>query len=461
MRITLVSPYGGEPPEPHLGLLYLAASLENVGHSVTIVDVTYLSFKAGKYLNSRTLCDIVEKTKPDAVGFTTISNNYSYALSLAKRVKDRLNVPIIFGGPQATHTAKQTVSAFKWIDFVVRGEGERTIVELVKSIEDGSSFENIPGIAFRRNGVTYQTVDRPFIEDIDDISFPAYHLVPKLKEYASLTSRPNRVVAPILSTRGCPFKCIFCSASTMWKRTPRFRSPSNILAEIMQLKKTQGINEVKFVDDTFTINKQRAKAICRLLRAEKIKWGCLSRIDTMDTRLLQQMKEAGCERIYYGLESGSPRIQKFIHKNLSLENALKIIGRTRQLGIECMVSFIIGFPGETLQDMELTRQFSEKVAATGAHCQGHVLVPLPGSEITRDYFDNTALFAHTSSMASLPPYWKLEDEFILEEERWVKKFPDIFSHYYSIRGGIDQHVLKIYEWTLCQWAMAGSPPEVS
>jgi radical SAM superfamily enzyme YgiQ (UPF0313 family) len=227
---------------------------------------------------------------------------------------------------------------------VVRKEGENTFLELVQRLEAGKSFGDVLGITYRKDGKTVKTKDRPYIEDLDSLPYPAFHLFP-LKQF----NKYGNIIFPVMTSRGCVFWCEFCTAVRMFGRKYRMRSPKNVVDEIEYLYKKYGEKQYTFYDDAFTVDQARTKEICNeiLRRGLNIKWDCETRVDMVTKDLLQKMKEAGCIAVWYGVEAGSQEVRDAMKKGISDNQTFNAFRWTQEAGLIAVASIILGFPGET------------------------------------------------------------------------------------------------------------------
>jgi len=339
---------------PSLGVGYLASSLEQDGHEVHIIDAHVENLSWGR------LRERLKKISPSVVGFSFTTENRFEAFRLIEQVKKAFpQVITIAGGPHVTPTAIDSLENIPSLDLVVRGEGEATMAELAHYLEKGKDYSEVLGLSYRRNGEVRNNPPRPFIEDLDSLPFPAWHLMPwdKYNFIIEVPGKGKVKHANIMTSRGCPFSCNFCATQNSWGRKFRARSPENILQEIKLLVANYGVRGIWFFDDAFTPNRQRVWDICEALIEAKLNlsWFCEVRVDTVDKELLQKMKEAGCYCVAFGVESGSQRIlDQVIGKKISLQQVKDVTQWCNELGIKTNPFFIFSHPEETEEDIEQT-----------------------------------------------------------------------------------------------------------
>lgn len=385
---------------PPLGLGYLASILEREEHEVRIVDSLAMDYD---------LTDVkgaIKKFDPEVVGITATTPAIYDAYKVAEVAKEmNPNCKTVIGGPHATFMARETLDECPYLDIVVKGEGEQTVRELASN----GDLRAIKGIAFRENGSIRENGERGFIKDLDEVPFPAYHLFP-MEKY-----KTNGVkFGTMITSRGCPFRCTFCSSSKLCGKIWRGRGPINVLKEIKLLKDEYKIGEIEFLDDTFTLNNKRAEVICELLIKEgtDISWSCSSRVDTINVELVKKLKKAGCHSIYLGVESGSQKSLNLIKKGITLMQAKRAIKIAKKMKLDTVASFIIGIPGETIKAIEKTVKFAKKLNPTLA--QFTIFTPYPGTEAydfaekkgllaTRDWSKFTTLDP-VMNLSSIPPH---------------------------------------------------------
>lgn len=362
LKILLIIPPGGYYAErwkkgtlmPSLGICYIASVLEKNGHLVEIIDAHIEGFSFKKLLSQ------LKNSKPDLVGVTFTTENRFQGFNVIRKIKQALpNTLICAGGPHVSLAAEDTLSNIPELDFIVRGEGEETISELVNTITEKKLLENVKGISYRVGNKIYHNPPRTLIQNLDNIPFPARHLVP-WEKYNFILEVPDRgklQTANLMTSRGCPFNCNFCASSKMWGRTCRTRSVDNILEEIEILRNKYKIEALWIFDDTFTVNKKRVQEFSNKLleRRWNLSWFCEVRVDTVDKELLTLMKKSGCYSIGFGVESGSQRIlDEVIGKRIDLEQVREVAKTCKELGIISNPFFIFSHPGETKEDIEKT-----------------------------------------------------------------------------------------------------------
>jgi anaerobic magnesium-protoporphyrin IX monomethyl ester cyclase len=356
-----------------LGVYYLASYLRRSGHSVTVIDGEAQGMSAHE-IGLKSV-----EFKPDIVGISSTTVAFHRALEMAKESKSLMpKIPIVIGGPHVTAVVNDVLSHPE-IDFAVLGEGEITFTKLVDVIENQGDITSVKGLAFRKNGSTVINTPRPYIQDLDDIPFPAYDLINNFSMYNPPPTNYKKLpVANIITSRGCPNQCTFCGHS-VFGRTLRQRSPENIAEEIELLYNHYNIREIAFVDDTFTINPERIKILFKLLNQKNIHfpWTCMSRINTVNEDMLHFMKDNGCWHISFGIESGNENILQLIKKNISLDAVKKVVGTCHRLGILTKGFFIVGHPGETEETIEQTIRFSLSIPLDDVVVT--LNTPLPGT----------------------------------------------------------------------------------
>ena len=371
------SPWGLGRRFPPLGLAYVAGALEKAGFPVEMLD---------NYLLKKSLEDIKQEVKrlsPEILGITCGSVTYGRCIETTKAVKAVLpSCKVVVGGWHPSYLPESMLQHPE-IDYVVMGEGERAIVELANSItkgEDDSAVSNIPGVAYR-HGTKIAKNAPALISDLDEIPFPARHLLPMhlySREMEYLSVKPVDTMNVI---RGCPYNCAFCETKKIWGSKCRAFSPHRVVDELNHLVSKYGTKGIYFVGDNFTINKKRTIELCKEIRKAKIdlEWVCDTRVDLVSRELVKEMKAAGCRTIWFGVESGSPRIIEKINKQITLQQALDAFKLCDEEGVRTASSFMLGLPGETVADMEATFKFARKLDPDWVRF--NIFVGYPGSDL--------------------------------------------------------------------------------
>ncbi|PIS08805.1 hypothetical protein COT75_04985 [Candidatus Beckwithbacteria bacterium CG10_big_fil_rev_8_21_14_0_10_34_10] len=390
MRILLLQPnYDAHIVHPPLGLGYLASFLKTKGHhQVLIFDGTLKNASLNDFLTA------ISKFKADLVGISVLSRGHKQAKKITKALKQRYKkLPLVLGGTQITALPKKILQSWA-ADFVIIGEGEVTFLELAAKLEKNkNNFSKVPGLGFKdSSGKIVITPPRPLIKDLDSLPFPAWNLIhpKKYRIVPILQPAKDFPIAPILTSRGCPFNCSFCASNITWKRQIRFRSPENVLREIKLLKKRFGVKEIHFCDDNFTMDIKRAKKICQMMISEKINlpWQCPNgvRIDRLPLSLLRLMKKAGCYALGLGIESGNQKVLDKNNKHLNLKIVPKVLKNLNKVGIESYGFFILGLPGDSRKRIEETINFALKNPFDRAWF--NIFTPYPGSAAFSNWLKN-------------------------------------------------------------------------
>lgn len=377
MRILLAAPPELENLEtyrtgiiaPHLGLAWIAATLERDGHKIKVMDPATKKTPQNRFLIE------VNRWKPDIIGITTLTPTIYKAYSISTKLKEILpDVPIVVGGPHVTYMYREALSTGS-IDYVVRGEGEETLSELVDKLGKGGNLEDVKGIAFKRNGKVVVTKPREPI-NLDRLPKPSRHLLSA--EYSFLGKKIR--VFHVMATRGCPYGCIYCCSSYFWGRKVRLRSPEKVVDEVEEAVRA-GIRNVVFTDDELTIFKPWLLKLTSLIRERglDITYLCGSRVDHVDREVLRALRLSGCKTIYYGVESSNQKTIDKIGKKTKVYQSRKAFLLTKAEGIEPVGSFILGLPWETLDDMMRTILFA--IQLKPVYAQFTLATPYPGTPL--------------------------------------------------------------------------------
>lgn len=408
MRILLINPpfhslMGVEYIYFPLGLGYIAAVLEKAGFKAMIYNAENfytpgiskncdsINFLSRSLSYPQALEDdshamwieikkLLRKHVPDLVGLFVTSPNSGSAKKISSLVREyKSDCRIVWGGPHPAFLAEDILKD-GCADFVIRGEGEEAIVELCRFISGRDTgypggLEDIRSLSFKKQNRVIHNAPRPFIQNLDNLPFPARHL----------SADPGRYGRDdwgnIIGSRGCPFECIFCCAHKIWTRAVRFRSPANILKEIKQTVDEYGTRRFMFQDDCFTLNRRWAEEICLEIISSglKIWWECLTRIDILDYQLLKLMKRSGCYRVHIGIESGSPRMLNLIKKDISSEQMKAGLKLLRRVNMNFCLLFMIGFPQERDEDLSQTVELMKNLGFNQSISLS-MFTPYPGTE---------------------------------------------------------------------------------
>jgi len=417
-----------------VSLLSLGAALEKRKFKVKIVDFEPLVRQDKMALDKNfhaKAANIIMRENINILGFTTRCDTYPSVLNVARRCKEiNPSCTIIFGGPQATILDKETLGEFKFVDIIVRGEGELTIVELMRRLKDKKGLNNINGITYRgSDGRVIRNPDRALIKNLDSLPPLAYHLLDGYENGKKVNSFDKKWTT-IEAGRGCPYNCVFCSTSLVLKRTYRMKSPERIVKEIETLKKKYGVMYFFFLHDHLLFDKKIIAEICNLLIEKNldIYWNCSSRPDDISPELLKSMVQSGCFGIYLGVESGSQRIQRLIKKNIDVSKVLNIVRKCEKYNLLIGLSFIIGFPDERLEDINATLKLALGCSLSRKiFIQLHLLSPMPKTPLCEDCKDRLIFTGIFSDVAEGPAV-KFQENLDL-----IKKYPSIFSVFYSIK----------------------------
>jgi radical SAM superfamily enzyme YgiQ (UPF0313 family) len=338
---------------PFLGIGYIAAYVENSHrHKVEIFDThTY-------GLNAAQAAEKILEKNPDVIGVHAITDNRFKAIALAKEIKKRnKNVIVLMGGPHFSLTAKNALELVPEIDFIIKGEGEKPVLQFLDTLESKGDLNNVLGLVFRnQKGEIIENPSKDFwIFDLDkELPFPgpAWDLF-DLKLYNKPIDGTNIRSIGVLSARGCPNVCVYCANA---RSVLRLRSPKNFIDEVEYLHKTYGYRGFDFWDDTLTMVNIHVIEICEEIIRRKldIVWYARARVNTVDKKLLELMKKAGCIRISFGIESGSPRILKIIKKNITIEQVLNAVRWSSEVGMTVVTNFMVNLPEETIEDLKMT-----------------------------------------------------------------------------------------------------------
>jgi anaerobic magnesium-protoporphyrin IX monomethyl ester cyclase len=376
-RVLLVDPYVArdDPMErkfvelyPSLGLLTLGAYLRTQGIEVAMTDLTFAR-------DARPVTTQLRSFRPDVVGVHTKTLTHARALDVARRARDEGAFSVAGGPDAATRSEEYLQSGF---DAVVPGEGEGALVDLARRVRTGLDPTGIPGLLLRRAGRTVRGPPRPFLRDLDALPLPAWDLF-DMEEYLGRWQRATgERRAAVLTSRGCPFDCSWCSKPT-FGRTFRQQSPERVIAELRKLKEEYRVDYVRFCDDVFGVSRPWIDRLLHLLVEEELhlRWECLARVDLLKPDLLRRMRAAGLERVYVGVESGSQKMLDLMNRGTRLAQVERTADALRRAGIRQFWFLMLGYPGETLEDIEATLQLFRRFSPEEYSVS--IAVPVPGT----------------------------------------------------------------------------------
>ena len=313
---------------------------------------------------------IIEAAKDaDIIGFGCTSPQYKHALSLAGRIKTPKN-RIVFGGIHPT-VLPERVLAEDCVDAIVVGEGEQAMLQLLQDVVRGLDISHR----------SYQT---NYMTEVDALPFPDRRTIKNERNILQAYHDGGQRITSVMSSRGCPFRCSFCCSSNLWRHQTRYRSPSNILKEVDGLVKDWDLQFLKFADDTFTVNKRQVIDFCKLKieRQIEVPYGANAHINTIDEEILGYLAESGCQELWYGVESGSPRILDEMHKSTDIKKIKEVFRLTREHGIKTRAYFLLGTPSETIEDIEMTEKLCDELQPDIVGFA--LLAPFP----TNEYFNH-------------------------------------------------------------------------
>lgn len=374
-----------------LGPAYIASSLEEAGYEVLILDCTFMD---KKNFDAEKVKKTVLSLKPDLIGLTALTWTIPSIYDLADTIKkEDSEMPIILGGPHVSALPYRTLIECKSIDGVIIGEGEQTFPIFLKSFFSkgySNELKDFKGLAVRHNNRIIGNFEPVYIENLDEIPFPARHLFP-VREYIKYSNNfkaKQKPVASMITSRGCPHKCTFCTRVNNGA-IHRARSPRNVIEEMEDLKNL-GFNEIQIVDDNFTHDRKRVFDICELVKIKNLQltFSLVNgmRIDHVTEEMMNTMYDAGFYSIHFGVESADNRILNNIRKAITIEQVRKAIQIIRKIGYDLNLFFVIGLPGSTIESEEKTLTFIEEMGLPFTYS---VCTPYPGSPLWNELGDKT------------------------------------------------------------------------
>jgi anaerobic magnesium-protoporphyrin IX monomethyl ester cyclase len=452
-RVLLIYPFFRRPFDrsrfrfPPLGLAYLAATLRRDGHAVELLDCTFLTRREALE-RARAAC-------ADIVGVSCLATMEDEALLYATQLREQTQL-LVAGGPLPSCDPGRFLPPF---DAVVKGEGEVTMAALVAAHEEGCDLTRVPGVvslagagsvaglpdpecappdplAAGAGGRIVAAPPRPFIDDLDDLPMPARHLLPNSAYIRYGRRRHGFAVTTVMSTRGCPFDCEFCS-NTVFGRSYRERSPENVIDEVEQALRL-GYDRIAFADDVFTLRRERVRAVCEeiLRRGLRFSWECLGRVDSLDEETARLMHRAGCGAVFFGIESGDDGVLELMDKRITAAQARAAVLTAKRADLEVGAFFILFYPGETDDSVLETLRFATSLPLD--YLGLTMPYPLPGSRLTERVGDR------------MTRRWRQREGLVPDQ---VLTYDGDFSQA-KMRFGIAKGQLQ---WRLAQRLGVGSP----
>ncbi|MCD6328040.1 cobalamin-dependent protein [bacterium] len=421
-KVLLISPHTSRPKYqslPLLGVACLAAYLRERDIEVDILDATIQGITHEQVL------EYASQTKPDFFGVTSIAQMHQSALKHLRVVKEKFpDIVTLIGGCHATIVHEEVIRENDFVDYCVRGEGERTAHELIERLWKGQDVSNVKGITFKRGDDVIINENRPLIEDLDSLPYPAYDLLPLHEyyyEYQGLSTKNDKIM-PFMLGRGCHWKCTFCAAARMWGGL-RQRSIDSVIEEIIFMREKYDMDVLFGYDDLMSTNKKVLIEFCQKYidaGLSDIGWSCDVRAHSVDDEALRWMKKAGCRFVLFGLEFGTQRLLNLCKKGLTLSKAREAVKQAKRSGLNTCGAFMVGYPTETREEILTTARFARSL-----HLDSVVLNlarPYPGTEM----FD----------------YCKEHDLFLCELND--ETYSDVFGPTIKLEGMTRQDIVELY-----------------
>ncbi len=410
---------------PPLGILVLAGALERAGHTVKVVhpDLGYMAtVEQGRQQDFVPhLIESLVSTRADVFGFSTICSSYPLTVRLARMVKDMVpSSRILLGGPQASVVDFETMNAFPWIDMILRGEADESLPNLLKSIASDGDVTSVSGLTYRKASEVFRAPNAPLLSELDRVASPAYHLYEAAVDIDRF---------PLELGRGCPFSCEFCSTNLFFSKRFRLRSPHIVFNEMIKVNQQYKVTDFELVHDMFTVDRKRVVGFCQYLldQNSEFTWSCSARTDRVDEELLELMHNSGCSGVFFGVETGSQRLQSIIRKNLDVQHSRRMAQYVDKLGMNATASLITGFAEETEQDFRHTVDFFlSMLRLDSVEPQLHLLSPLPGTPIAIRSETDLIVGKELSDIAF---NGNLPDD---DDAKLIKAYPHIFSAYLQV-----------------------------
>ncbi|MGB0696453.1 MAG: B12-binding domain-containing radical SAM protein [Rhodospirillaceae bacterium] len=430
-----------------MGPLYIAASLREAGHIVQFLD--HQLCEAPNPYAPEVVADLLMQAEADVIGISVMSNMLPFLILGLERFKQRRpNAFIVLGGSGVSGVAPALLKRFAAIDAVIAGEGEDAMIALLRARRGEVPAAEVGGMVWRGDDEIRVNPRTPRGTGIDRFPPPAYDILAE--------NRPHYIGQQVLTARGCPYACVFCDIAPNWSRKVTYRDLDQVLDEIAQIRETDAAmglgatqSGVSIIDDVFALSEKRVRAFCErvLARQMTFTWSCMCRVDLLDPALMDLMHQAGCRRIFLGIESGSPRVRDIAGKGLRIENVEQMIVECAQR-FDTRASFILGFPFESLDDFRETAFLMAYCLAKGATTQISILSPLPQAELTRS---NTDSLVFDPDLVSAMAFGSHRDNgrdctraaLTPDIQELIQSDRQIFSAFYHFRDGLVREKMDI------------------
>lgn len=413
---------GGGSAVPSLGILMLAAMARGEECACTVVEAAALG------LGETELLERLSAARPDLLCLSSTTLAITNAAAFAAAAKQALpGLTVVIGGPHVTAAPLETMERFPAFDIAVMGEGESTLVELLRALRQQSSLADVAGLMIREGAALRATGRRPFITELDALPFPAWDLLEDFPQrYLPAPFKVRQLpAATLVTSRGCPNTCIFCDRSVFGSSCHAF-SADYVVRQMVELHRRYGIREFSFEDDTFITFKTRLREICERLIDLKlgISWSCLGRVNHVTAENLALMRRAGCWQISYGIESGSPEILALINKRVTLDQVRQAVRLSRDAGIRTKGFFILGHPGETSETLKMTSDFALELPLDDISVS--LMTPFPGTELYRRAGEFGAFDPDWERMSLLNvvfvPHGLTAEELLTAQQELIRRF---------------------------------------
>ncbi len=410
---------------PSIGLLLLAAKAREIGYDTRIIESDLEGY------SPQTVANMILEINPKFVGITLFTVGVFNAGIIAKIIKEKNpDIVILVGGPHMSSMGYETMNKFEEFDAAVIHEGELILENLLRNIENGDSLESVQGLIYRdEDGAIRRTAPPPSIEDLDSLPMPAWDLLPNFPDayLPAIYDYPRAPVATYSASRGCPFLCEFCDTSTFGAKI-RYNSPQKVYDTMKYLSETYGIKHLQFIDDLFVAHNARVVEFSQLLIANKIDmtWSCTARVNTVKPETLALMKEAGCWEISFGLESGSDWLLDEMKKSQRVSTAVDAVRWTHDAGIRVKGLLMLGYPGETKETIELTKEFVKSIPLTTMNLSK--FTPYPGSPIYRKLYGASIIESDWERLNGMNFVYKAEG---FTEEELDSEYKEIITAFYK------------------------------